>query len=112
DLERVAARAGEDARMRAERLRDGNAEQPDRARAGDHDALAGDKPAELGEPVHGGAGGDHQRRFLVRHRVGNGNQGVDVVDLIFPEAPVGGETVGAVALFSVYGVELLVLTYS
>src|SRR5262252_9066231 len=110
DLEPVVARAGEDDRMRAERFRDGNAEQPDRAGAGDHDALAGDQPAELGEPVHGGAGGDHQRRLLVRHRVGNGNEGVDVVDLIFAEAAVGGETVGAVALVHVAVVEPVVVT--
>src|SRR5215831_3481936 len=110
DLEPVVARAGEDDRMRAERLRDGNAKEPDGAGAGDHHTLAGDQPAELGEPVHGGAGGDHQRRFLVRHRVGNGNQGVDVVDLIFAEAPVGGETVGAVTLVHVAVVEPVVVT--
>src|SRR6516225_9973582 len=110
DLEAVVARAGEDDRLRAERLRDGNAEEPDRAGAGDHDALARDQPAELGEPVHGGAGGDHQRRFLVRHRVGNGNQRVDVVDLIFAEAAVGGETVGAVTFIDVAVVEPIVVT--
>src|SRR6516225_6345605 len=110
DLEAVVARAREDNRLRAERLRDGNPEEPDRAGAGDHDALARDQPAELGEPVHGGAGGDHQRRFLVRHRVGNGNQGVDVVDLIFAEAAVGGETVGAVTFIDVAVVEPIVVT--
>src|SRR6516225_5204281 len=110
DLEAVVARAGEDDRMRAERLRDGNPEEPDRAGAGDHDALARDQPAELGEPVHRGAGGDHQRCLLVRHRVGNGNQRVDVVDLILAEAAVGGETVGAVAFVDVAVVEPIVVT--
>src|SRR5262245_27975554 len=110
DLEAVVARAGEDDRMRAERLRDGNAKEPDRAGAGDHHALARDQAAELGEPVHRGAGGDHQRRLLVRHRVGNGNQRVDVVDLIFAEAAVGGETVGAVTLVHVAVVEPIVVT--
>src|SRR5215468_9185658 len=110
DLEPVVARAGEDDRLRAERLRDGNAEEPDRAGAGDHDALARDQAAELGEPVHRGAGGDHQRRLLVRHRVGNGNQRADVVDLIFAEAAVGGETVGAVAFVDVAVIEPVVVT--
>src|SRR5262249_7180455 len=110
DLEPVVARAGEDDRLRAERLRDGNAEEPDRAGAGDHDALARDQAAELGEPVHRGAGGDHQRRLLVRHRIGNGNQRVDVVDLVFAEAAVGGETVGAVAFVHVAVVEPVVVT--
>ena len=110
DLEPVVARAGEDDGMGAERLRHRDAEQPDRAGAGDHHALARHQPAELGEPVHGGAGGDHQRRLLVRHRVGNGDQRVDVVDLIFAEAAVGGEAVGAVALVDLAVVEPVVVT--
>src|SRR6516164_7272384 len=110
DLEPVVARTGEDDGMRAERLCDRDAKEPDRAGAGDHDALARDQPAELGEPVHRGAGGDHERRFLVRHRVGNGNQRVDVVDLIFAEAAVGGETVGAVTFIDVAVVEPIVVT--
>ncbi len=69
DLEAVVARAGEDHRLRAHRLGDRDAEQSDRAGAGHHHALAGHQPAELGEAVHGGAGGDDQRRLLVRHLV-------------------------------------------
>src|SRR6516162_7464007 len=42
DLEAVVARAGEDDGMRAERLCDRDAKEPDRAGAGDHDALARD----------------------------------------------------------------------
>ncbi len=109
DLESVVARAGEDHRLGAERLGDRDAEQPDRAGAGDHHALARHQPAELGEAVHGGAGGDDQRRLLVRHRVGDGNQRVDVVDLVFAEAAVGGEAVGAVALVDVAVVEPVVV---
>src|SRR5262249_36560595 len=110
DLEPVVARAGEDDRLRAERLRDGNAEEADRAGAGDHDALARDQAAELGEPVHRGAGGGHHRPLPARHRAGNGNQRVDVVDLIFAEAAVGGETVGAVAFVDVAVIEPVVVT--
>src|SRR5262245_11832804 len=110
DLEPIVARTGEDDGMRAERPCDRDAEEADRAGAGDHHALARDQPAELGEPVHRGAGGDHQRRLLVRHRVGNRNQRVDVVDLIFAEAAVGGEAVGAVTFVDVAVVEAVVVT--
>ena len=68
DLEAVVARAGQDHRLRAKRLRDRDAEQADRARARDHDAFARHQPAELGQAVHRGAGGDDQRCLLVRHR--------------------------------------------
>src|SRR5262249_62131609 len=61
-------------------------------------ALSRGEPAEFGEPVHGGAGSDHQRRFLVRHCIGDGNEGVDVVDLVFAKPAVGGEAVGPVTL--------------
>src|SRR4029453_9364833 len=43
DREPVVACAGEDDRMRAERLGDGDAEEPDRSGAGDHDALPRDQ---------------------------------------------------------------------
>ena len=59
--------------------------------------------------VHRGAGGDDQRRLLVRHGVGNGDQRVDVVDLIFAEAAVGGEAVGAVALVDLAVIEAVVV---
>ena len=95
--------------MGAHRLGDRDAEQPDRAGAGDHDALARDQPAELGQAVHGGAGGDDQRRLLVRHVVGDRDQRVDVVDLVFAEAAVGGEAVGAVALVDVAVIEPVVV---
>ena len=110
DLEPVVARTGEDDGMRAERPCDRDAEEADRAGAGDHHAFACDQPAELGEPVHRGAGGDHQGRLLVRHRVGNRNQRIDVVDLIFAEAAVGGEAVGAVTFVDVAVVEAVVVT--
>src|SRR5207342_1170214 len=78
---------------------------PDRAGAGDHDALARNQPAELGQAVHGRAGGDDQRRLLVRHLVRDRYQRVDVVDLVFAETAVGGEAVGAVAFVDVAVVE-------
>ena len=93
----------------AERLGDRDAEQADRAGAGDHHALARHQPAELGQAVHRGAGGDDERRLLVRHRVGDRDQRVDVVDLVFAEAAVGGEAVGAVALVDVAVVEAVVV---
>ena len=95
--------------MRAERLRHRNAEQADRAGAGHHHALARHEPAEFGQAVHRGAGGDDQRRLLVRHRIGDRDQRVDVVDLVFAEAAVGGEAVGAVALVDVAVVEPVVV---
>jgi hypothetical protein len=81
----------------------------DRAGASDDDALAGDETAQLGEAVHRGAGGHHQRRLLVRHGVGNGDQRVDVVDLVFAEAAVGSEAVGAVALVDVAVIEPVIM---
>ena len=95
--------------MGAHRLGNRDAQEPDRAGAGDHDALARDQPAELGQPVHRGAGGDDQRRLLVRHLVGDRDQRVDVVDLIFAEAAVGGEAVGAVAFVHVAVIEPVVV---
>ena len=50
-----------------------------------------------------------KRRLLVRHRFGNGDHGVDVVDLVFAEAAVGGEAVGAVALVDVAVVEAVIV---
>ena len=95
--------------MSAHRLGHRHAEEPDRTGAGDDDALAGNQTAELGEPIHGGTGGDHQRRFLVRHAVGDRDQRVDVVDLVFAEATVGGEAVGAVTLVDVAVVQSVVV---
>src|SRR5262249_30489659 len=109
DLQAIVARAGEDHGARAERLGDGDAEQPDGAGPEYRDALAGDEAAEFGQPVHGGAGGHHQGRLLVRHAVGDGDERVDVVDLIFAEAAIGGEAVGAVALVHVAVVEAVVV---
>src|SRR5262249_59055074 len=48
-------------------------------------------------------------RLLVRHGVGNGNERIDVVDLIFAEAAVGGEAVGAVTFVDVSVVEPVVV---
>jgi hypothetical protein len=75
-----------------------HAHQADRARAHDHHALAGDQPAELGQPVHRGAGGDDQRRLLVAHVVGDMTSVLMLLTCVFAEAAVGGEAVGAVAL--------------
>ena len=109
DLEAVVARPGEDHRLGAHGLGYRHAEQPDRAGAGHHDAFAGHEAAELGQAVHGGAGGDDERRLFVRHRVRNGHERVDVVDLVFAEAAVGGEAVGAVALVDVAVVQAVVV---
>src|SRR5690606_18705663 len=84
-----------------EGLGDGSTEEADRAGAGDDDALARDEAAEFGQAVHRGAGGDDEGRLLVAHLVGDGDQGVDVVDRVFGKAAVGGEAVGAVALVDV-----------
>ena len=94
---------------RAHRLGHADAEQADRAGAGDDDALAGDEPAELGQAVHRGAGGDDQRRLLVRHVVGDLDHRVDVVDRVLAEAAVGGEAVGAMALVHVAVVHAVVV---
>ena len=110
DLQPVVARAGEDDGMRPHRLGDRDTEQPDRTGTGHHHALARDQTAEFGQAVHRGAGGDDQRRFLVRHLVRDRHQRVDVVDLIFAEAAVGGEAVGAMALVDVAIVQAVVVT--
>jgi hypothetical protein len=48
----------------------------------------------------------------VRHRVRNGDQRIDVVDLIFAEAAVGGETVGAMPLVDIAVIEAVVVAGS
>src|SRR3954468_13197859 len=101
DLEPVVARAGQDDGLGAERLGNRRAEEPDRARAAHDDRVAGDQATELRQAVHGRAGGDDERRLLVAHGVVDGDQRVDVVDLVLAEAAVGGEAVGAVALVDV-----------
>src|SRR5262249_36361402 len=50
------------------------------------------------------------RRLLVRPRMGDGEERVDVVDLVFAEAAVGGEPVGAVALVHLAVVEPVIVT--
>ena len=109
DLQPIVARAGEDDGLRAHRFRHRDAEKADRPRPGDDDAFAGDETAELGQPVHRRAGGDDERRLLIRHRVRNRDDGVDVVDLIFAKAAVGGEAVGAMALVDVAVIEAVVV---
>src|SRR5215472_4744606 len=109
DLQPIVARAGEDDRLRAQGLRHRYTKKTDRSGTGDDNALAGNEAAELGEPVHCRAGGDDQGRLLVRHRVGNGDERIDVIDLIFAEAPVGGETVGAVTLVDLAVIEAVVV---
>jgi hypothetical protein len=71
--------------------------------------ITGDETAEFGQPVHRRACGHDQRRFLIRHRVGNGDQRVDVVDLILAEAAIGGEAVGAMALIDIAVIESVVV---
>src|SRR6185369_2334921 len=71
-------------------------------------ALAGDQAAELGQAIHGRARGDHQRRLLVRHGVGDLDQRVDVVDGILGEPAVSGEAVRAVTLVDLAIVEPIV----
>ena len=109
DLQPVVARAGEDDRLRAERLGHRHAQQADRAGPRHDHALACDQAAKLGQAVHGRAGGDDQRRLLVGHVVGDRDQRVDVVDLVLAEAAVGGEAVGAMALVDVAVVEAVVV---
>ena len=109
DLQPVVARAGEDHRLGAERLRHRHRHQADRTRAGNDDAFAGDQAAKFGERIHRSAGGDDERAFLVRHLVGNRDQRVDVVHLVFAETAIGSETVGAVALVHVAVVETVVV---
>src|SRR5262249_28860701 len=101
DFEAIVASPGQDHRLRAQGFGNRNAKEPDRPGTGNDNALAGDEPAEFGEAVHRGAGGDDERRLFVRHGVRNHNQRVDVVDLVFAETAVGRETVGAVALVEV-----------
>src|SRR6202165_2997703 len=105
DLQAIVAGPGQDHRSSTQCLGDRDPEQPDRPGAEDRDAFAGDEPAELGQPVHRGAGGHDEARLLVRDAVRDGDQRVDVVDLIFAEPAVGGEAVGAVALVAVAVVE-------
>ena len=73
------------------------------------DAFAGDQAAELGQCIHRGAGGDDKRSLLVRHLVGNGDQRIDIVDLVFAETAIGGEPVGAMALVDVAVIEAVVV---
>ncbi len=101
DLEPVVARAGQDHRLRANRLGHGHADQADGARAGHDHAFARDKAAKFGEPIHRGARRDDQRGLFVRHVVVDMHQRVDVVHLVFAEAAIGGETIGPVALVDV-----------
>ena len=108
DLQAVVARAGEDHRSGAQCLGDGDPEQADRAGAQHRHAFAGDEPTQFGEPVHRRAGGDDQCRLLVRHVVRDRDERVDVIDLIFAKAAVGGKAVGAVALVAVAVIEAVV----
>src|SRR6185437_9333620 len=80
-------------------------EETDRPRSAHHDALARDQAAQDVEPVHRGAGGDHQRRLGVAHVVGHMDERVDVVDGVLGEAAIGGEAVGAVALLRLAVIE-------
>ena len=104
-LEAALARAGEDHRLRAQRLGDADAHQADRPGTEHDDGLAGNDAAHDVEAVHGGARRDDQRRLLVRHVVGNVDHGVDAVDGVFGKAAVRAEAVGAMALLAVAVVE-------
>ena len=50
--------------------------------------FAGDQATQFRQAVHRRAGGDHQRRFRIAHRVGNQRQRVDVIDRVFGETAV------------------------
>lgn len=101
DLEAIVTGTGQDHRLGPQGLRHRDPEQADRPRSRHDHALSSDQSAEFRQAVHGRAGGHHQRGFLVRHGVGDMDQRVDVVDLVFAEAAIGGEAVGPVALVHV-----------
>jgi hypothetical protein len=82
----------------AKRLGNGHRKQADRTGAYHDNAFPCDEPAEFGQAVHGGAGGDHKRRFRVAHGAGHSRQRVDVVHGIFGEPAIGGEAIGAMTL--------------
>src|SRR6185312_15988786 len=99
-FETAVAGAGQDHRLRAQRLGDTHSHQADRPGAGDHDGFAGDDAAHHVEAVHRGPGSDDQGRLLVAHVVGDMNHRIDVVDRVFGEPAIGAETVGAVPLLA------------
>src|SRR5262249_31045890 len=72
--------------------------------------FTGDQAAELGERIHRGPGGNDKRALLIRHFIGNWDQGIDVVYLIFAEAAVGRESVRTVTFVNVAVIEAVVVT--
>ena len=99
-----------DHRLRAQRLGDRHAEQPDRPRSGHDDAFACDKAAEFRQPIHRRTGGDDQGRLLVRHLVGDADQRVDAVDGVFRKAAVSRKAVGAMSLVDIAVIQTVVVT--
>src|SRR6516225_1055626 len=105
DREPALARAGQDHRLRTQRLGDAYPHQTDRSRSGNDDPFAGDNAAHYVEPVHCRAGGDDEGRLLVGHVVGNADHRVDVVQGVFGEAAIGAEAIGAMAFAAVAVIE-------
>src|SRR5262249_49820524 len=105
----VVAGAGKNNGLRPQGLRHRHAEKTDRPGTGDDHTLAGNQTAAHGESVPRSVRGRQQRRLVLRHRVGNGDESVDVVDLIFAEAAVGSETIGAMSLVDIAVVETVVM---
>src|SRR6202453_4392410 len=66
-LQPLVPRSGQNDRLCPQSFGDGDAHQTDRSRTDDHDALSGDDPAHYVETVHGGPGGDDQRRLRLTH---------------------------------------------
>ena len=98
DREALVARSSQDDRACSQRLGNGDSQEPDRTRA-DHDhAFAGNQATQFGQAVHRGPGGDDQCCFRIAHRVRHPRQRVDMVDGVFGETTIGGETVGAMTL--------------
>src|SRR3569833_1361276 len=109
DLKAIVARAGENDRLCAERLGNRDAQQADRARTRDDNALASNEAAKFGQAIHRGACRYDQRRLYIRHRVGDTHERIDVVDGVFGEATIGGETIGAMPLVEVAVVQAVVV---
>jgi hypothetical protein len=105
----IVASPREDDRLRAQRFCHRNGHEANRARSGDAHAFSRNQTAKLGKRIHGGAGRNDQRSFLIRHLVRNRDESIDVVHLVFAETAVGCESVGAVAFVDVAVIEPVVV---
>src|SRR4029077_17514329 len=109
DLQSIVAGAGKNDRLGAESFRDRNGHQPDGARAGDANTFAGHKPAKFGKRIHCGSGGNDEGTLFVCHLVRDHTPRVDVFPLVFAEAAISGETIGAMALVNITIIETVVV---